>query len=319
MNIGRDILVGVAVGDALGVPVEFKSRDHLQQQPITDMIGFGTHQQPKGTWSDDSSLTFCLADSLAEKGYDLADMAENILAWFNQEFWTAHGKVFDIGGQTRNAIDELTAIVKRKNYQALKSRKNTNEYANGNGALMRILPLAFETYYLKNIEEKFEKIRAVDSLTHGHIRSALACFIYIVFAEELMAGYAKETAYSNTKRVVNNAFQHLPIPQQEQLKFARILDFNIANFDKIDIQSNAYVVHSLEASLWCLMRHTNYEQTVLEAVNLGGDTDTIGAITGGLAALLYGTENIPIHWKNTLVKRKQIEDLGDRLYRRYFL
>src|SRR6516225_6524493 len=87
---------GVAIGDALGVPVEFKTRAYLQDNPITDMIGYGSWNQPPGTFSDDSSLTFCTAESLIN-GYDLQHMAQTFLKWYTEGYWTAHGKFFDIG------------------------------------------------------------------------------------------------------------------------------------------------------------------------------------------------------------------------------
>ena len=99
----KSVLFGVAVGDALGVPVEFKSRQTLQQNPVTDMMGYGTYNQPAGTFSDDSSLTFCLAESLTE-GFDLNVIAQKFVAWARDGYWTAGGDVFDIGGATSNAI-----------------------------------------------------------------------------------------------------------------------------------------------------------------------------------------------------------------------
>jgi len=317
LNIGRDALLGLAIGDALGVPVEFKDRDYLRKFPVEDMIGYGTHNQPVGTWSDDSSLSFCLAESLIASDYNLQTIADNILKWFNDGFWTAHGRVFDIGGQTRSAIDELTAIFKRQNFEALKHRFHNNEYANGNGALMRILPLAFDTYHL-SIEEKFERVRAVCALTHGHIRSAIASLIYIIFAEEIIEGKTKKVSYQNTKKIIIDFFRKTQIPKQEQQKFIRLLEFDIANFKETEIKSDGYVLHTLEASFWCIMRSNNYKDTVLTAVNLGGDTDTTAAVAGGIAGLIYGEENMPINWKENLVKRKEIELLGDKLFKKYF-
>ena len=105
-SIVKEILFGTAVGDALGVPVEFNSRSYCSQNPVIDMIGFGTHYQPAGTWSDDSSLAFCLADSLSN-GYDLKNIANKFIQWYDDGLWTPHGKVFDIGNTTRRAILNL--------------------------------------------------------------------------------------------------------------------------------------------------------------------------------------------------------------------
>ncbi|NET30932.1 MAG: hypothetical protein F6K19_02870 [Cyanothece sp. SIO1E1] len=317
MNLGRDLLFGIAIGDALGLPVEFKDRTFLRNNPVQTMTGYGTHNQPKGTWSDDSSLTFCLAESLADHGYDLMDISERILDWFHKGYWTPYGTVFDIGRQTRNAIDELTAIFKHKTFQQLEERRNDNEYSNGNGALMRILPLSLETIDLPP-DQKMTIIQRVTALTHGHIRSTIASLIYILYAEQIIEGHHKWQAYLNTKRLTNWYLSRFHIPSQEVRHFVRILDFNISDLPESSLASDGYVVHSLELCFWSLLRHNNFKDTVLAAVNLGGDTDTNAAITGGLAGLIYQVEGMPEEWKETIVKKAKIEQLADRLYDQYY-
>lgn len=182
---------------------------------------------------------------------------------------------------------------------------------------MRILPLVLETKD-KGIEETYQKIKEVGSLTHGHIRSTLSCLILITIAEQLIKGRTKWAAYLAMQKIVKNYFERFNIPETEQQRFTRILAFNIANFEEAAIKSDGYVVHSLEASLWCILRNNTYEETVLAAVNLGEDTDTTAAIAGGLAGLIYGEAAIPAAWKEVLVGRKAIESLGDLLYSRYY-
>jgi ADP-ribosylglycohydrolase len=170
-NIAKDVLLGVAVGDALGVPVEFESRTYLTENPVTDMQEFGTHFQPKGTWSDDSSLTFCLAESLLN-GYNLADIAEKFCLWRENAYWTAHNEVFDIGITTDDSLRKVRKILNIRDYTALHQlANNDNPTQNGNGSLMRILPLLL---YIKEmeIEKQFEIIWEVSALTHPHIRAA---------------------------------------------------------------------------------------------------------------------------------------------------
>ena len=108
-NFSKNILIGASVGDALGVPVEFKSRQHLKTNPVTDIMGFGTYDKPAGTFSDDSSMMFCLAESLVE-GYDVNDIAENFQKWMHEGYWTADGEVFDVGIATRKAINRLRVV-----------------------------------------------------------------------------------------------------------------------------------------------------------------------------------------------------------------
>ena len=317
MNLGQSLLLGIAVGDALGVPVEFTSRDFLRAHPVKDMLAYGTHNQPLGTWSDDSSLSFCLAESLSANAYDLKDIAKGIVSWFQDATWTPNGNVFDIGGQTRNAIDELVAIFKRKNFAELNQRHNNNEFSNGNGALMRILPLAFETFDLP-ILKKWQLIKEVGSLTHAHIRSNMACMIAVLFIEELLDGAKKNIAYLVAKNPCLSFFESNDFPRTEIDKFCRILAFNIQSFEEEEIKSDGYVLHTLEAALWCVMKGESYEETVLMAVNLGEDTDTTAAVAGGMAGLIYGASSIPKKWLDVLVKVNKIKDLGKRLFDQYY-
>jgi ADP-ribosylglycohydrolase len=311
----RAALLGLAVGDALGVPVEFIGREARRRDPVVDMRAYGTHHQPAGTWSDDSSLTFCLAETLATKGYDLADAAQRFVRWQDEAYWTAHGRVFDIGVATAEALQCLRR--ERKPEQA----GGSGEYSNGNGSLMRILPLVFHIKGLP-VAERFQKVREVSSITHAHIRSIMACFIYVELARELLAGLSKQAAYAAMQQTVNAFFQTEDIGSEIELRqFHRILENPYGDFDiqpliackEAEIKSSGYVVHTLEAALWCLLTHDTYAATVLAAVNLGDDTDTTGAVAGGLAGLAYGEAAIPAGWLAGLARRADIEDLADRL------
>jgi len=307
-------LFGLAVGDALGVPVEFQNRDILKRNPVVDMREFGTHGQPAGTWSDDSSLAFCLAESLCDS-YDINDIANKFVLWREEKLWTPHGRVFDIGIATNTAIHLIS-----KGTKPLLAG-GTSEYDNGNGSLMRILPLLF---YAKdfNIEKRFQLVKEVSSITHAHIRSIIACFIYLEYGIEILKDNDKWKAYKNMQETVNKFLMNNEMCSQEEIdKFHSILENKVGNYDlaKLDllkeeeISSSGYVLHSLEASFWCILNSNSYEETVLKAVNLGDDTDTTGAIAGGLAGLIYGFENIPENWKNQLARKNDILELCDKL------
>lgn len=314
---GYDILLGLAVGDALGVPYEFKSREALKMEPITDMMGFGTYNQPAGTWSDDSSLAFCLADSLCN-GYDLIDIAKKFIEWKDKAHWTPYGEVFDIGLTTNYSINQLKSIIKSKKYDVLKTLKDNNlESHNSNGSLMRILPLLG---YIRNkpIKEQFEIIREVSALTHQSSRAAISCLIYLKFAEYIIQLNNKKEAYSLLKSQVNNFFNSNKTYKTEQNNFKRIIDTDIATYPLDEIESTGYVIHTLESALWCIMKNNNYVDSVLTAVNLGGDTDTIAAITGGLAALIYSYKDIPEKWLSKIAKFNQIIELAERYEKKYF-
>jgi ADP-ribosylglycohydrolase len=317
-NFVKDVLLGVAVGDAVGVPVEFLSRIHLKKSPVVDMLGYGTHNQPEGTWSDDSSLTFCLAETLVE-GYDLQKLANRFVNWKEYGYWTPYGKVFDIGIATSSAIHSLYL-----GKDPLLAGGDTED-SNGNGSLMRILPLLFYVREM-SISERFKHVKDVSSLTHRHIRSVIACFIYLEYALQLINGNNKNAALTNMQKAVKAFFESTDVPQAEINRFHRVLSIKIDNYDlqpvmdlsEEEISSSGYVLNTLEASLWCILHTDNYKDAILKAVNLGSDTDTTAAVTGGLAGLIYGGESIPQGWLSKLVKRNEIEDLSVRLFSKLY-
>ncbi|QHS61091.1 ADP-ribosylglycohydrolase family protein [Chitinophaga agri] len=292
----KDALLGVAVGDALGVPVEFSSRSLLTETPVTGMRGYGTHGQPAGTWSDDSSLTFCLADMLCGE-YNLQHLATRFISWRYGAYWTPHGTVFDIGNATHEAISRL----RRGTSPALAG--GVDEHSNGNGSLMRILPLLFHIKDMP-IADRYRHTAEVSSLTHRHQRSINGCFIYLEMARAILQGQTPEQAYQTICQTVPAFLQN-----DEMSHYERVLSGQLWKLTEAEINGGGYVVHSLEASIWCLLHTSTYADAVLKAVNLGGDTDTTGAITGGLAGLVYGWATIPADWINVLAKRDAIDVL----------
>lgn len=305
----KDALLGFAIGDALGVPVELETRESLCRNPVIGMLGNMFLNQLPGTWSDDSSLVFCTCESLCN-GYNLEDIALQFSNWKNNRFWTPHGRVFTIGIQTQKAIARIDRFIEMGIRIKPYSSEGVNEKENGNGSLMRILPLAF---YLKDfsIEDRFTIIKDVSALTHPHIRAVTGCFIYIQFAIALLKGQNKNKAYEELQHTTKN-FLLKKSDSRELNHYSRILNEAIGGFSEKSIESTPYVVHSLEAALWSVMRSKNYRDTVLQAINLGGDTDTIGALAGGLAGIKYGTKQIPEDWLSILARKDDIIDLATR-------
>lgn len=306
LNQVRAALFGVSVGDALGVPAEFIDRSVLKLAPITDMQGGGIHEQLAGTWSDDSSLTFCLADNL-ELNFDLEKIAKSFIRWADEDYWRARGELFDIGIATRKAIQNLYSDIPAE------QAGGKSERDNGNGSLMRILPLIFLTFD-KEIDERFEYTQKVSSITHCHIRSVIACFYYLEFARYLLQGLDKSEIYIRLQKEIPDYLNSRNIDVDEIEFFSRLLKQNIAEYDEQRIESSGYVLHTLEASIWCLLNNDSYQSTVLTAVNLGEDSDTTAAVVGGLAALLYGVESIPKEWFEVLAKKDDIEQLSKKLF-----
>ena len=299
----RSAILGFAVGDALGVPVEFLSRNRLQKNPVEEMLGFGSHHVPEGTWSDDTSLTIAAMDSIVEtKKIDFDDIMGKFVQWVDDAKYTATDELFDIGISTRKSILNF-----QRGVEATKcGSKSFNE--NGNGSLMRILPFSF---YLKannfDQDERVKLINLASSLTHAHEISCLGCMIYTDYVGMLMDGIDKKEAYVQLKNIDYGKYY-----SKDSIKvYDRILKDNLDSFDIDDIQSTGYVVSSLEASLWCTLNSESYEEAVVKAVNLGDDTDTIGAITGSLNGIIYGKKQIPEKWLNKLRKKEYLEELSD--------
>jgi len=278
----RDALFGLSVGDALGVPAEFKSRAWLKEHPVTDFSGYGSHNLPAGTWSDDSSLAFCLAEALTQP-FDLKTIAEYFVKWLYENFWTARGEVFDVGISCQQAIDRLARGTRPE------LAGGFEEGENGNGSLMRILPLLFHIKD-EDIDSRYQLTKSVSSITHAHARSVIACFYYLEFARKLLNKEDKTQIYHDLKNEVSSFLHSIKMSPKEIAKYDRLLRTDIYDLPVQEIHSSGYVLHTLEASVWCLLTTSNYKDAVLKAVNLGEDTDTTGAVTGGIAGILYGFE-----------------------------
>lgn len=298
-------IIGFTIGDALGVPAEFKPREELRSYPITDMIGNGTHNVPVGTWSDDTSMTLSTIHSIIETEIiDTNDIASKYLKWFRNAEYTATNETFDIGRTTLQALEKFEL-----NLDNASSCGRNGEYDNGNGSLMRILPIAYYVFYkdIKDTKEIYNMVKSVSSITHAHEISILGCYIYVRFVLELLNGKDKYEAYKNIQNLDYSFFNNETID-----KYSRILKDNIQNVDEDNISSAGYVVSTLEATLWLFLNSNDYNTTILKAVNLGEDTDTVAACTGGLLGIYYGIDNIQDRWKQTLKRYDYIIDLCNK-------
>jgi len=311
----ESVLLGVAVGDALGVPFEFLPRGAFI---AVDMAGHGTHDQPPGTWSDDTSLTLCLAWAMS-KHWDteniLKETACCFLRWLDDAEFTARGAVFDVGNATAKAIGKL-----RQNVPPTKSGGDTiND--NGNGSLMRIAPIAFFVAGRPQAE-RFDIVRKVSSITHAHHISVLSCIVYVEYLLKLLQGDNKFAAFEATQKETMDALMKGALNKYYR---SEITDYFMPLIfpghkwhlvDKGDIKSSGFVVDTLMASIWCFLTTENYRDAVLEAVNLGDDTDTTAAVTGGLAGAYYGFGNdgIPPEWIKALAKHDTISDIAEGVF-----
>ena len=292
------VIYGLAIGDALGVPVEFNARDSYQ---ILDMVGYGTYNQPAGTWSDDTSLSLALIEHLCENS-DLNGLMDKFVA-YRQGYLTPFGYCFDIGVATNQAIERYLAGVSPEKCGG------TSERDNGNGALMRISPLAlllhenFDFSYRSKIIEQYTK------LTHAHPRSIVASILYVQFLIGFLLNIRLEKLLCQSKPYFEDYFKKKPEYWKEyQEHFRELFDQDFYQKSREEITSTGYVVDTLKSCLWCLGTTKSFEEAVLKAVNLGEDTDTIGAITGSLAGAIYKLECIPERWIEKLANRSLLEE-----------
>lgn len=303
----KAMIIGHAVADALGVPVEFESRSRLWADPVVSMRGYGNYDVPAGAWSDDTSMTLALLDSIARCGaIDYDDIMNGFLRWVDEAEYTPTGKAFDIGRGTRKAIMRY-----HHGTPALECG-GLGEGDNGNGSLMRIAPLVPYLYARHGLEltaDDLAFVHSVSQLTHAHARSKIACGIYVLIGVRVLSGQDIGAAVSDGLAVAREFYSGQSEFAAEFAHYARLFAPDFARLPVSEIKSSGYVVDSIEAALWCLLNTHSYSECVLGAVNLGEDTDTIGAIAGGLAGLHYGLDAIPEPWRETLLRSDYIEKL----------
>lgn len=253
--------LGFIVGDALGLPYEFKTASSFH---CIDMIGYGSHNQPKGTWSDDTSMLLAVIDSR-----NIIEIMDNYLKWYKNGLYTPFDICFDIGDTTRFILDKY-----QENKQIDKCYVN-DYYSNGNGVLHRALPFAFN-----KLSEK--ELKSIIGITHRHEIALNTCYKYY--------------------KILQNLILKQPI----------LYNIKIDNPSALILNDSGYIVNTLNNAIYCINNTSNYKDAVLMAVNAGGDTDSTAAITGSLAGLKYGYQNIPKNW----IKNLQNKDLIFQILRR---
>ena len=304
-------VMGVVVGDALGCPVQFETRKQVAAHPITGMRGYGTFNMPEGSWTDDSSLTLATLESIRRTGkVDPDDIMGNFMKWLYDGEFTPYGEAYDIGRITMRAIN---------NYKRKKKYRKCgldDEDSNGNGSLMRIIPLCIFLSDMKSDggisdTEAIDMIHTVGGLTHAHIRSNIACGLYFFMVHQVLTGSGSLADRLQAGLTAGFGFYDSYLMDKENLHYYdRLKDLSAFSATPADqIRSSGYVVDSLEAAVWSLVNTDSYEGALLKAVNLGEDTDTVGAIAGGLAGLFYGYDAIPDAWLSVIKRRDWIEGL----------
>lgn len=304
-------IMGLVVGDALGLPVQFSTREEMKDKPVKGMEGYGAFLVPAGSWSDDGSMALATLCSILEKeGVDYEEIMRRFADWHFKGEYTPFGYAYDQG---RTCLEAIYSYAKGADPDHC---GQTGERSNGNGSLMRILPVCLYAYEQEKRgaiteEEALKKVHKVSALTHAHLRSQMACGIYYFLVKEVLNGQGNlqerlQMGMDEAKAYYEKDSANLT----ELAHYGRLFDMEaFREIEEDQVRSSGYVVDSLEAAVWGLLTTDTYKDALLKVVNLGEDTDTIAAIAGGLGALYYGYEGIPTEWVAVVQRRAWIEEL----------
>ena len=298
-NILKGGLYGLLLGDAVGRSFEFKSADQIPPFLQIDMAVFPPNFRqtypdvPIGTWTDDGSQTLALLHSLTQNNcIDIRDFAGRLCNWLYEGQYTPDGIVFDCGIQTRQALDRI-----RYHGTSVEDAAGCDEFANGNGALMRVLPIAL---WHKGSDEEMVRLAIQQGIpTHGHIRSGIVCAFYCLTARRIIQGrlhYRPDYVLIDLQNCLS------PIENQE-------LELILNAPQRKNPQGTGYVVDSFWSAIHALESQNNYADVIRSAIAFGNDTDTTAAIAGGLAGLKYGFDGIPEEWIFLLKGKEIVEEL----------
>lgn len=291
------------LADAFGVPYEFKSRDSFT---ATTMIGHGTYDMPIGSWSDDSSLTLILMQTMLEdKQY--ATFMHHAEDYMMHGAFTPNGEMFDIGATTRKAVINFAEGA------APLASGDRSEYANGNGGIMRVAPLAVTLLHEKDTAVRQATIENWTKLTHSHERSLVGSFIYVEFLRQCLLGSDLTEALCT----VQAELEQTNYTPSEVALFDQIFAPDFAKTPRASIASSGYVVDSLLAAVWLNFHADDYESLILTAVNLGSDTDTIAQLAAHLFAATHHNLVLPRKWLQQLIMPDDIQHLINQFAQAY--
>jgi len=296
LDRARGILLGLACGDALGRPVEFNSASAISAEygRLTDMVGHGTWNQPAGTITDDTAQALCIARSLVEhQGFDPADVAERFVDWYDSG-------PFDIGMMTTKSLSRLKhgAAWDEAGQEVWKSSPEGQNA--GNGSVMRCAPLAIP--YVNDWEQLVIVSRQSSQITHADPRCEYGCAILNLTIAGLL---------TDAETPLQDALDYVDASMPDELMAA--LE-PIARGDSPDtLETSGYVIHSLQTALHDGLNVTSAEEAIVTAVNRGGDTDTIGAITGAVAGARFGASELPSRWLAAIDETEEVESLANHL------
>ena len=297
----RGSILGLAAGDAIGAPVEFRAPGSFE--PVSGMASGGAFGLKAGQWTDDTSLALCLSESLIEtKSFDLIDQLDRYILWYRHGHLSSTGECFDIGNTTSAALQEFERI--RNPYSG-----PTSPSTAGNGSLMRLapVPLVYANRFVEAVEKSGESSRT----THGATEAVDSCRYLGALITGAVNGQSKADLLSDHYSEDASYWPADPLCE----KVAAIARGSFKEKEPPFIKGGGYVIECLEAALWAFHNSLSFESGCLLAVNLGDDADTTGAVYGQLAGAYYGASGIPRTWVNALAKKGLLESHSRALHK----
>ena len=313
----RNGILSFVLGDVMGTPVQFYQRRNLQEalkgEPISRFILKGKPRIPFGSWSDDSSMTLCTMKSIVEKsGIDLKNLVEYFIKWLFGNYMTPFDKTFDVGRT------EITAFGRYKQKDGTVMdfdipKGSTDMHSNGNGSLIRILPVSIYCYFKKlSQKETFKTICDVSSLSHAHGISVLGCYIYTLMVFGILDGKSKDEIISDLKNIYSS--DAIPESYKEYLdEYKDIINGDIVNKNTEDIDSSGYIKSTLDTAIWGFYHSDTVEDCILKILEFAQDTDSNAAVGAGLSGLYYGLRGhfADEYWTEKIIRRDMILALTD--------
>ncbi|MBP5710027.1 MAG: ADP-ribosylglycohydrolase family protein [Bacteroidales bacterium] len=309
----RNALFGQAVGDAMGVPVEFLSRATVRKINPTEMMGCDTPKSfkswfsdiiPAGTWSDDTSMTIAAIDAIISDGGDIywQHVMERFVEWVCQSKYTPNEFSFGLGGTCARAIGLF------KNGIPSINCGGTEVNDNGNGSLMRIFPFSLYCIFKGlGVFTSVDIINTASGITHGHAISKMGCLFFTLYMNAILDGQSPIEAWETARK-----FPYVRWYGQECVNaYKQLLSANFPKIKDSEIKSSGYVVDTLNIAIYSMIHGHDYESSILLAINMGYDTDTSAAITGALAGVYYGFESIPDRWLAKLRGKEMLYSFAD--------
>lgn len=292
LNRARGALVGLACGDALGTTLEFRQRVNGSVLH-TEMTGGGAFNVKPGEWTDDTAMALCMAASLTEqKGFDPVDQLKRYVHWRQEGYQACQGRCIDIGGATSAALNRFT-----KNNMAFAG--STEARSSGNGGIMRLAPTVLAAAdYTSTIALAIDSSRT----THASPDSLDAAELLGHILWQLLQGEKLHALLENLPQFISR-----------DANIRRIQKGDFRYMDRAAVNSSGYTIHTLEAALWSCYHSNSFEEALIKAVNLGGDADTVGAVTGQIAGAAYGASAIPQRWLAKLAWKDKLQAYADSL------